>query len=49
MITGAILYKGEQGYTYLKKIFQLMNHFQKDYNWLITDCEACPKRGGHYE
>ena len=49
MITGAILYKGEQGYTYLKKIFQLMNHFQKDYNWLITDCEAYPKKEGHYE
>lgn len=44
MVTGAILYKGEQGYTYLNKIFQLMNHFQKQYNWLITDCEATPKK-----
>lgn len=24
-----------------------MNNFQKNYNWLITDCEAYPKRLGH--
>ena len=47
MVTGAILEKGEIGYTYLKKLFRFMDHFQKDYNWLITGCEAYPKRMGH--
>ena len=47
MVTGAILEKGEIGYTYLNKLFCLMDNFQKDYNWLITDCEAYPKRMGH--
>lgn len=44
---GAILEKGEQGYTYLRKIFKAMNNFQKNYNWLISDCEACPRTLGH--
>lgn len=43
MITGAILENGESGYTYLKKMFRTMDDFQRDYNWLITDCEAYPK------
>lgn len=47
MIKGAILNKGEDGYTYFKKIFKALNNFQKDYNWLITDCEAYPKKLGH--
>ena len=47
MITGAILEKGETGYTYLKKLFRLMDNFQNDYNWLITGCEAYPERSGH--
>lgn len=47
MITGAILEKGEEGYTYLKKLFLAMDNFQKEYNWLITDCEAFPRRDGH--
>lgn len=49
MIKGAILEKGESGYTYLKKIFKSLGNFQKNYNWLITDCEAAPLKGGHYE
>lgn len=24
-----------------------MENFQKDYNWLISDCEACPQKLGH--
>lgn len=44
---GALLRKGEEGYTYLRKIFTSMDHFQKNYNWLISDCEACPRRVGH--
>ena len=47
MITGAILEKGEARYTYLKKIFSMMSNFQKNYNWLISDCEASPKSLGH--
>jgi len=49
MVTGAILETGEAGYTYLKKLFYSMGHFQKNYNWLITDCEACPKKQGHHD
>lgn len=47
MIKGAILDKGENGYTYFQKIFKALDNFQKDYNWLITDCEAYPKKLGH--
>lgn len=47
MIKGAILEKGENGYTYLKKVFKSIDNLQKNYNWLITDCEACPKKWGH--
>ncbi len=49
MITGAILEKGEDWYTDLNKVFKLVGNFQKDYNWLITDCEACPRKAGHAE
>lgn len=45
MITGAILEDRE--YTCFKKLFRAMDNFQKDYNWLITDCEAYPERLGH--
>lgn len=38
---GAILERGENGYTYLKKIFRAIHDVQKNYNWLITDCECC--------
>ncbi len=48
MISGAILEKGEELYTRFEKIFRAAGNFQKDYNWLITDCEAYPKRPGHY-
>lgn len=43
---GAILEKGERGYTYLRKIFELVPCLKTDYNWLITDCEAHPKSEG---
>lgn len=50
MVYGAIL-EGEnsEGYTYLLDIFKLMNHFQKNYNWLITDCEIGAMKFGHHE
>ena len=42
-----MLENGEQYYTYLRKIFVGMDNFQKEYNWLISNCEAYPKRLGH--
>ncbi len=35
---GAILEK--EGQTYLKEVFKAVNDVQRDYNWLITDCEC---------
>lgn len=46
---GAILEKGEQGYTYLKKIFRAIHDVQREYNWLITDCECCTVSAGFRE
>ena len=40
---GAILEKGEKFYTYLSKVFSAINNAQKDYDWLITDCECYPQ------
>lgn len=48
MIKGAILEKDGQDHTYLRKIFRSLGNFQKRYNWLISDCEACPKSMKHY-
>ena len=42
MVYGAINEKGESYYTYLGKVFDAMGGRQKDYNWLITDCECYP-------
>ena len=39
---GAILQKGEAGYTYFRRIFQKVDVLRTDYNWLINDCEAYP-------
>lgn len=36
---GVILKKGEEGYTLLQKLFCEIPQL-KEYNWLITDCEA---------
>jgi hypothetical protein len=38
---GAILEKGERYYTYLQGVFDGINNIQREYNWLITDCECC--------
>jgi len=46
-VYGAILENGEPTYTRFRRIFRAMGDFQLDYNWLITDCEAFPKRHGH--
>ena len=42
MVYGAINQKGEKYYTYMKKVFDAIGNKQKDYNWLITDCECYP-------
>lgn len=40
---GAILDKGQEYYTYMKKIFESIGNVQKNYNWLITRCECYPQ------
>ena len=37
---GAILAKGEVGYTDLDKVFAALGNIQENYNWLLTDCEC---------
>lgn len=37
---GAILAKGEVGYTNLDRVFAALGNIQENYNWLITDCEC---------
>lgn len=39
---GAILNKGEPGYTLMSRIFSAINQVQRNYNWLITDINAYP-------
>ena len=43
MTYGVIDRKNQIFYTYLSKVFQGINNAQKQYNWLITDCECYPK------
>ncbi len=43
---GAILEKGERGYTYLRKIFESVPCLRTDYNWFISDYEAHPLSNG---
>lgn len=40
---GAVLNKGEKRYTNLRKLFHAIKNVQRDYNWLITDCECCTR------
>ena len=42
-VYGAVDRKGEQYYTYLKKLFDAIGNRQVEYNWLITDCVCYPK------
>ena len=37
---GAILAKGEVGYTNLDRVFAALGNIQENYNWLLTDCEC---------
>jgi hypothetical protein len=47
-VWGAILEGGNRRYTYLREIFSAMGDFQKQYNLLITDIEACPRNDDVY-
>lgn len=39
----AIIDKSERYFTYLLKLFNGISNAQKNYNWLITDCECYPQ------
>ena len=41
-VWGAILEGGNRLYTYFDDVFDSLNNFQKNYNWLITDISAYP-------
>ncbi len=42
MVYAAIDSESKQNYTYLKEIFSALENRQRDFNWLITDCEVRP-------
>lgn len=46
---GAILYKGEDFYTDMRKLFRIIGNEQINYNWLITNCECYPNDPKIYE
>lgn len=39
---GAILNKGESGYTSMSRVFYAIHNAQRNYNWLISDVNAYP-------
>ena len=43
MAYGLIDRKNHKFYTYLSKVFEAIENKQKDYNWLISDCECYPR------
>lgn len=43
MVYGAILEKGNRCFTQLLELLQAIEPIQKDFNWLITDCECFPR------
>lgn len=43
ILKGVVIRKGEEYYTYLKKIFTGINNVQTNYNWLITSYECYPQ------
>lgn len=46
---GVVIEKGEENFTYLKKIFILINNTQRNYNWLITGHECYPQNEKYAE
>lgn len=43
MIYGIIDRKNHKSYTGMSSVFQAIDNAQKQYNWLITDCECYPE------
>ena len=43
MAYGLIDRKSHKFYTHMRTVFQAIENVQKQYNWLITDCECYPK------
>lgn len=43
MVYGAMDRRNHKFYTYLSKVFDAIHNEQKNYNWLITDCECYPQ------
>ena len=48
MVYGAIDKKGESYYTYMGKVFAAIDNKQKEYNWLLTDCDCYPANSKTY-
>ena len=48
MIFVAIDKKGESYYTYMGKVFAAIDNKQKEYNWLLTDCDCYPANSKTY-
>ncbi len=46
---GAVLNKGQEYYTYMKKVFESIGNVQKNYNWLITSCECYPQNPIYFD
>ncbi len=48
MVYGAIDKKGESYYTYRGRVFAAIDNKQKEYNWLLTDCDCYPANSKTY-
>ncbi len=43
MVFGLIDRKNHDFYTHMSNVFEAINNSQKEYNWLIADCECYPQ------
>jgi len=43
VMKGAILNKGESGFTLMSRVFYAIQNAQRNYNWLISDVNAYPR------
>ncbi len=46
---GVIIEKDKKGFTFLKEMFDFLNHIQTEYNWLITGHECYPSNPVYVE
>ena len=46
---GVVIEKGEEYFTFLKKVFSSINDIQRNYNWLITGHECYPQNEKYAE